>query len=629
MSKHSSQSGYSSHSGKTGQYPRKGPGVLGRAETGSDDDRPFSEIRRALQDGFRLLALHRWMFFVPFCLVSCGAFIASLYVPRTYTASTTFELRNDPVMSNLPLSAGVASFRYFRNTMVRDLTSPECMGEVVEKLGLIRDAERNPDGTLTREWAKRRDSLARSLGANLTISTSSPSELIDIVKITYTGADALIGKGLVDAAKHTYIRRTRAWIKDFLVGQRDYFLRDAEDATREVTEAQRGETQLRLENPYINPAEPGAISARIAQLEIEHRELQMRKREYEAELAAQRQMLATLEPPVAASPVTDALSETDLASASPETLSLLSQIQDIHQKVAKLRETRGMTDEHPEIRAMLSDRRALEIQLKETRAGDSRLAELYGPPSHVAAGAVAQISASAVGWQGERARMMVQIAAITDKLKEVEVGLQTNQMTLSGLNEAKGELFEKQERFTEVIGRVNKARYRQSQISTLLATIEPAINAAQQDRLLQFSEGQPARGSVTPISPKATTVVLLAALAGLVAGAIFVFLAEVLDHVYRSSGQVARGLGLPMLEAIDEIVTGNDRRRLLVHQAVVTPLLIVVCVGLTGLTGSMAFLSLTRPWTYERIRNIPQAALDLFIDSQKTTTSATPIDDAP
>lgn len=231
----SSRRSQSKHSQKTGQYPRKGSGMLGRAESGGEDDRPFAEIRRTLHDALRLLSLHRWVFFVPFCIVSCAAFIGSLYYPRTYSATTAFEVRNDPVMSNLPLSAGVASYRYFRNTMVRDLTSPECMGEVVEKLGLINDAERNPDGTLVREWVRRRDSLARSLGADLNVASSSPSELIDIVKIAYTGPDPAIGKNLVDAVKHTYIRRTRAWIKDFLVSQRDYFLRESDEAGLEVT----------------------------------------------------------------------------------------------------------------------------------------------------------------------------------------------------------------------------------------------------------------------------------------------------------------------------------------------------------------------------------------------------------
>src|SRR3972149_837967 len=122
---------------------------LGRADRAADDDRPFAEIRKTLNDALRLLSLHRWMFFVPFSLVTCIGFVASLYYPRTYSATTSFECRNDPVMINLPMSAGAASFKYFRNTMVRDLTSMECMAEVVEKLGLLKDAGRNPDGTPT------------------------------------------------------------------------------------------------------------------------------------------------------------------------------------------------------------------------------------------------------------------------------------------------------------------------------------------------------------------------------------------------------------------------------------------------------------------------------------------------
>jgi capsular polysaccharide biosynthesis protein len=580
-------------------------------------------MRRTLQDALRLLSLHRWIFFVPFCFVSCAAFVGSLYYPRTYSATTTFEVRNDPVMSNLPLSAGVTSFRYFRNTMVRDLTSSECMSEVVEKLGLVKDAQRNPDGTLTREWARRRESLARSLGSDLNINTSSPSELIDIVKISYTGTDPAIGKGLVDAVKHTYIRRTRTWIKDFLINLRDYFLREAEEGTLEVTAAQREETQLRLENPHVNPTDPGAISTRIAQLEMERRELQMRKREYESELGAQRQLLATLEAPIAASGGVEQAGDSAPVFVSAETLGILSQIQELHHKVANLREARGMTDEHPAIRELLADRRRLEEQLKERRSIDERMAQLQGPPAGDFARPAGEVSAATSNGQGERARMMVQVAAITGKLKDLEVNLRMNEMTLDDLNKAKSELFQKQEEFTEVIGRVSKARQRQSQINSTLSTIEPAIKAAEQDRLLQFSEGQPARGSATPVSPKAVTVVLLALLAGAVVGVAFVVMAEVLDHVYRSSGQVARGLGLPMLEAIDEIVTGNDRRRMVVHQAVVTPLVIAMCVGLTGLTCSMAYLSLTQPWTYQRIRNIPQAALDLFIDTHKAVSDNT------
>jgi uncharacterized protein involved in exopolysaccharide biosynthesis len=609
-------------SSRANQYSRKGSGILGRAESGGDEDRPFAEMRRALNDGLRLLALHRWAFFVPFCLVTCGAFIGSLYYPRTYSAMTGFEVRNDPVMSDLSLSAGVASFKFFRNTMVRDLTSAECMAEVVENLGLLKDAERDAAGEFTRASIKHRDSLARQLGANLNITSTSPSELIDIVKINYTGPDPNIGRGLVDAVKRTYIRRTRAWIREFLVSQRDYFLRESEEAGKEVLAAQREETQLRLENPYINPSDPGSISARIAQLELERRELQLRKRECEGEIGAQRQLLASFEPAVRMITENSRNQVTNYVSTAATKIG--SRILEIEGKVVKLRDSRGMTDEHPEIRDLLEERSELEQAFKRQQDADEQVAELEGPSLASSSPNWAGSNGEVAPFQGERTRVVVQMAALTEKLHDIEAGLSTNELTLQALSNAKSELYEKQEKFSEIMARVSKAKQRYAQIGSTLSTIEPAIKAAEQDRLLQFSEGQAAHGSVMPISPKATTIVLLAVLAGSVAGVLFVVLAEVMDHVYRSSSQVGRSLGLPILEAIDEIVTGNDRRRLIVQRVVVSPLMIVLFVAFTGLTGSMAYLSITQPWTYQRIRNIPNAALNLFIDVSPTTGGADP-----
>jgi len=613
MPKHSSRS-----NPKQNKSNGPGTGAIGRADHATDDDRPFAEIRKTLHDGLRLLSQHRWMFFVPFCLVSCGAFVASLYFPRIYSANTSFELRNDPVMINLPMSAGAASFKYFRNTMVRDLTSVECMIEVVDKLGLPKDAERDAQGALTSDSVHRRDALARAFSSNLNVSVSSPSELIDIVKINYTGPDPLIGRGLVDQLKRTYTRRTMAWIHDFLVAQRDYFLREAAEGREELQRAEREDTRLRLENPHVNPTDPGAISAKLAQLESERRDLQLRRREYETEVDGYKQLLAASEPQSPPSSSEEG-PVTELECTSPEGLHLVGQIQEIQGKITNLRQTRGMTAEHPEIRELLTNRRRLEERLEEQREHDRRFAASgVGPPN------VAVELPRGGPWQGERARLLIQIAAQNTKIRDLDISLQGNEQSIGDLNLAKDNVYEKQEEFAEVIGNVQKAKQRLAQCESTLSTIEPAIKAVEQDRLMQFAEGQPARGGNTPISPKALTVVLLSLLAGIIAGGLFVFLAEIADHVFRSSGQVGRSLGLPILEAIDEIVTGTDRRRFLVQHAVVTPLLILCCLGLTGLTGSMAYLSLTQPWTYQRIRNIPQAALNLLVEPARAPVEPLP-----
>ena len=591
---------------------------IGRNETVQEDDRPFAEMRKNINDVLRMISLHRWVFFIPFCLVSCSAFVASLYYPRTYQAKTSFERRNDPVMMNLPMSAGAASFKYFRNTMVRDLTSADTVEEALGVMDIPENLEREEDGTLTRSSRRKRRHKANALAKTLRASTSSPSELIDIINITYTGPDPTIGKKLVDQLKKTYVKRTMIWIHDFLVSQRDYFYDQSLDAMVALKKAQQNHTRMRLNHPMMHPTDPGTLSMRLSQLELEKRDLELRHREYTSELSTQRQMLAALDPVGAATmesqKVTPTVEPDFNRLISPEVIRLRDQLNKLAMQIDQLRTTRGMTDSHPEIQRHLLTMRSIENRL--SALGVQGTPVITRPQSATVVSASSPFSGeqSTREWQAERSRLHVQIASQESKIKDLDISMKINDRALNQMLTAKDSIYQNQEKFAEINSEVAKARQEYGRLQTTLAQIEPAIKAIEQNRLLQFSEGQPARGSRTPISPKATTIILLALLAGIAAGVVFVILAELFDHVYRSSTQVARSLGMPILEAVDEIITSHDRRKLLVQRAVVTPLVLIICFGLTGITGAMAYLSINQPWTYQKLRNIPQAALDLFVD---------------
>lgn len=562
-----------------------------------------------------MLVLHRWMFFVPFCMVSSAAFLASLRYPRLYSASTSFERRNDPVMMNLPMSAGAASFKFFRNTMVQDLTSVDTLSEVVEVLGLIPNAARNDDGTYAEASAKQRDALARSLSSTLTVTTTSPSELVDIIKISYTGADANIGRRLVDQVKRTYIRRTMEWIQKFLVRQRDYFLAEQQEVEKTLLEAQRNETQLKLANPFVNPSDPSALALKLAQLESEKRELLLRRRDYDTELSVLKQTLAAVGTPTATE---SQPSESQATWFDADVFRLSTEMAAIDREIQKLHETRGMTDQHPDIQEKLAQRRRIEEQLAGRQSvvgNEDSGADAVPAMASPITPRTFDVAAAFPGAQADRARLIVQAAAQESKIKDIDISLHSNEEALVSIRKAKEELFERQGEFSGAAQAVAKAKERFAQLESTVADIEPAIKAVEQDRLLQFSEGPSARGSVIPVSPRASTVMLLATVAGLVAGVICVILGELFDNVFRSSGQVARSLGLPMLEAIDEIVTVQDRRKALLRRLVVSPILVLSCVALTGLAGSMAYLSISQPWTYQSLRKIPNAALRLFVET--------------
>ena len=561
-----------------------------------------------------MLSLHRWAFLVPFCIVSSAAFILSLYYPRMYTAQTSFERRSDPIMADLRLSPGAASFKLFRTTIARDLTSVDCMAEVMENIGLTADLPRRPDGTLPDASQRKRNTMARALGKRISIQTRSPNDQTDINEITYTGPDPTIGTRLLNELKATYTRRTMAWVQRHLESLRDYYTLETAEAMDQLRAAEREQTRLHLDNPYLNPRDPGALSTRLSQLESERNELVRRRREYVADLEGQRQILASIEAQYVSRNALTAPGEEDSSSRylSPEAIRLMGLIEEIDGKVRELRRTRGMRDEHPEIKELLAARRWHETELDTQHARDHEMAVSNGPLETEWPFSLARANVPGEPWQSDRARLLVQIAAQRAKIKDIDISPESNRQEVARLTEAKSGIFDLQEEYADVTGRVKKARERYAGLNQTLGKIEPAIRANQQNKLLHWSVGEPARGTNIPVKPQARTVVLLALLAGIAAGVLFVILAEVLDHVDRSSGQVARSLGLPVLDAIDVIVTARDRRRLLVHKTVVAPLLLGLCLGLTGITGSLAYLSIQQPQTFQRIRELPQAALKAF-----------------
>lgn len=591
-------------------------GAANRANQSTEDERPFAEIRKNLQDVLRMLSLHRWAFFIPLCIVTSSAFILSLYYPRTYSATTSFKRQNDPILADLRLSQGAATFKLFRTTTSQDLKSVECMSEVLDKIGLTKDFARNEDGTLTSESIRRRTRLAASLATKISISTKPQNDLIDTVRINYTGSDPTIGKKLLDELKTTYIRRTMAWVVQHLEGLRDYYQTETDLALRALRKAEREQTSLRLAHPYINPQNPESITTKLSQLRMDQDEWERRRREYSSNLEAQRQLLALVESQLAAGPVPLApnVDGGRQEYVSLERRRLIARIQEMDAEVRILRLTRGMTDAHPEIVAIVTEQQVRLRELNGLQKRDRKVeANRTMDADSVRAITPIPIDASTNPLQIDRVRTLVQISAEEAKIAECDISLESARQGIERLADAKNRIFELQEQYADVTGLVSKNRKKHNELAGILSKIEPAIRVNEQGKLLHWSTGLPASGSATPVNPKSRTVLLLSLLAGAAAGIIFVVLAEILDHVFHTSSQVARSLGIPLLEAIDEIVTVGDRRRLLIHRTVITPLLLVVCLGAVGATGSMAYLSIERPQTYERIQRIPRAAIDLIV----------------
>ena len=582
-------------------------------------------MRKNVNNVLHILFVHRWAFFVPCCAAATIVFALSLSYPRTFQASTTFERGEDMLMLNLPLGPGTGSFQHYRTTMRKDILSDDVLAEAVEKLGWV-DADapgmRDAEGEWTPAGMKAKMAIIAAFRGRVKVSTSSPSEHIDYVTLTYTGPDVEAGKKLIDAAKAAYITQTMVKISESLYTRHAYFEDLVAGLQQDLNDAKQRRNKLRFDHPRLDPMNPGWINQQIMNAEAELKQFEARRAEYEEDLGIERQSMQTKFAKMMDAPSALAIGVLGeaLAPSIAEANQIRGQLLEIAQEITTLKTGRGMTDAHPDIIELAAQRE----RLKE------RLGAVLDQPQEVVASADPQVQVvppASVALPDDDALMSalgpaanVRLTSLNRRIRDIELSIDRTSTTKVQLLKAQRTLTPFQESYgrieTEIAGIKSRLRGNQDKKQAF----EPALAAIRDGKHIYFKKLKPASGGSTPVSPKTQATFVLALLAGLGAGAVFVVLAEVFDHIYRNASQISRSLGLPVLETIDEIVTSSDRRRLLLKRMVFTPMAVGVALCATGTSASLAYLSIERPWTFERIMRIPERATDWFADASEEET---------
>ena len=595
---------------------------LGRGDPSTDQERPLEDMRKNVNNVLHILFVHRWAFFVPCCAAATIVFALSLSYPRTYQASTTFERGEDMLMLNLPLGPGTGSFTHYRTTMRKDILSDEVLTEAVEKLGWVDPAApglRDAQGAWTPEGVKAKLAVVGAYRPHLRVSTSSPSEHIDYVTLTYTGPDVEAGKKILDAAKAAYIAQTMVKIRESLDSRHDYFQQQVAGLQEELNGAQQRRNELLFTHPRLDPKNPAWINQRIISAESQRKELQARKAEYEEDLSIERQYMETQ-----LARKTDARTGGTVGATGAlvdpsvaEGARLRGQLLDVTRKITGLKAGRGMTNAHPEIIDLVARQQWLEQRIELVLdhppgavATEAPRVEfiLQAPTEPRDDGALVSALGPASG---------IRLSALKRRIRDMDLAIQTATTDLAGLQDAQRTLTPFQESYNRIDTEIAELQGLLLSNQEKKRAFEPALAAIRDGKHIYFKRLKPAFGGSTPVSPKAQATFVLALLAGLGAGAIFVVLAEVFDHIYRNAGQISRSLGLPVLETIDEIFTSADRRRLLIKRMVLTPMAVALALCATGTSASLAYLSIERPQTFQRIMQLPERAADFFADASE------------
>lgn len=575
----------------------------------------FGNMRRSLSEILRVLTVRKWVFLIPFCVATSAAFVLSLYVPRRYVAKTVFERRDDPVLVNLPRSEGTGAFAAFRRTLANDVADVQSLTEMIESRGLLEKLQASSKGAAAdvdaRQWAERISS-----GIEVALLHQSPN--LDMIELKLAMDDPSDARMLLNEVRDHYIQSTQQRITTHLSETRDYFEKECDQRQGVVEQLQDDLLAFQKEHHGLNPLNPAINFAQLDNLRTDRTMLKRRQREMETRLETRRDALPAITvaqpvPGVEANMGFELEVETPVRSA--ESMKLATELQGVWDQIDELKTQRGMTDRHPEIQSLRSKADAVLAAIDQQNIEDQK---------RMAANRVLQIPMMPVKVVADTTKpsafVEVEILEklVADNLEEIAAV----EFRIAELENMQQEAFNRRKEFSTRQAHVERAKYDLTLFRSYADQINRVLEADESRRGILFEKVKPAKCSFIPMSPRLTTVVLLALVTGGGLGTVMVLLSELFDRTIRTRDQVMEGLGLPILESIDLITTIAARRKMMFKKYMLVPALSVVLLVVVGGSGSIAYLSLHDKAAYERAIALPRSIVKKVSEAVNTPTIA-------
>jgi uncharacterized protein involved in exopolysaccharide biosynthesis len=531
------------------------------------------------------------VFLVPFCLTVTAALLASHYIPRSYTASTIFERRDDVAIADLVRQNSPHSFDTIRRSLELDLKGPAAVVAAIGEVAGQASAGQTYAGEPLPVDPVERHEFVASLIEEINLKMLEKSNHLDLIEVSCRGRDPLLAQQLTTRLRDGYVERTRQRITSVLEDAKGFF--EAQTAKHQEA-VDRLESQIvTMEEAYpgVRPGEPATVYTQLTTLENKRDQLASKKRELEARIGAHERFLSNF----GSLPVVDSSGRPvggPVDALDRRRLRMEAQINEVRDEITDLMTVRRMTAQHPTVVALNQKLRHLESQLVGLAAATSQ-------PAEDGATAVALADPGSAAWLSQRGAIEMELEAAREILAATELEWQAINERIAATEQLQGKVVDRRQSYRSKLAALDRAKADLAVWRGNLERVSRHLTAEQQDRGIQFATIEEAGLNLRPVWPRASTVFVLALVLGVAAGSGCVALAELLDRSFRTAGQLRRSLNLPVLESVSEIVTPALRRRRLVGQLVIGPAIAVALMVSLVVAGTATYLRLERPQSYQ------------------------------
>ena len=562
----------------------------------TQSDSYTTDLQHTLGKVIAIVGRSRWLLIIPL-LAGVIAYLAyGLTLPRRYLLSTTFERRDDVVLTKLINSSTPYTFDTLRRSLRFQLMGTRAIGQAIDELGLTQSLPRDAQGALTAEGNARRQTMITELATGLSLRLVESSTFLDLIELTYSGNRPDIGMQIVGRLRDNYIVSTRGWITDILQKSKAFFNGETEKRRIDADKIDLELQDLSTAYPGINPADTSPLNQHLASLKLAIEDLSLRREEHHSKLSALQKYAQELEQQKATgkSPTSrPALIDGEAGQAwmpNPTRERLGEHIDTTKAQIAEAKSVRGMTDMHPDVRA-------LRRKLEQLRVEFENLPErVPAPPPKTAAGIPEPVVDPLVA---ECKRTAAEIQSVTDVIAKIDRDLARRQAEKATLEDGKAKMMEKREHFLarqqEAQAIRNDMRVWQGYVDTL----GRVLTAEENERGMKFATVEAPHRPRVPVAPTFSGLLFTSLGIGAALGVVVVFLRELFDRSFRDPARVRQSLGIPVLETIAEI--RSEIRRRWFGWRTVAPVLATVEAVFTVALGVLTYLSLQQPELYQRL----------------------------
>jgi len=491
-----------------------------------------------------ILSKRRWFLILPFCLAMAAGIFLALFLPKVYEASTLILVRPANVPDRYVQSIVSSDIESRISTISQQILSRTNLERIISQFGLFAGSDMLMEDKV--------DSLRSSISVEVTRTRRNADA--DAFSISFYGRDPQkvmqVANGLATAFidENLRVREAQAvgtsdFLEDELKSMRARLL-GVEEELKEYRRLNMGELPEQLESnlrildslqSQLNDKEQTLRNARVGQIALEN------------ELQIQRQTSAAVP-----------------ASAGSEEELTLAQLKE---KLANMRTQ--YTDRHPDVLRLQGMIERMEAEQAGSQAGASG-GKATRPPVQGAAA----IARQRIQLDGLIRSTEIEIERLKDQIKEYQRRVEATPNREQELMSLRRDYENIKESYNSLLNRKLEA--------------EIAVNMEKKQKGEQFRIIDVARVPQRPVSPDLQRLFLITLAAGLGIGAALIFLMEKMDTSLRRPDDFEIGLGLAVLATVPRILTGKDKFKIHLNQAL-TAVTVVLALALLGGLALLAF----------------------------------------